>query len=333
MSEDKALVKKEPTFSERFVAKVVSEMAKVGGDVPLTDFQKRLAQNYAVSIDYMLKTLDEKRIKGNVGKSEKYQKLVPIIWANINMEQLSRDVVSSARIGLDPAQKNHINMIPFINNTTKKYDIGFIDGYRGMELKAMKYGLDIPDSVIIELVYSTDNFIPIKKDHRNKVESYEFNITNPFDRGDIRGGFYYHVYTNNPEKNKLVMLSMKDIEKRKPPKASVEFWGGEKDEWKDGKRTGNKEHVEGWLDQMCYKTVARAAYDSITIDSQKIDNDYMQLKQNERSFKDAEVVAEIALNANSDSIDIESEHVIEPDKIIDATVITEKEQTQPGPGF
>ena len=74
MSETKELAVKELTFSERFVAKVVSEMTAVGGDIPLTDFQKRLAQNYAVSLDSILKTAEEKRIKGNINKSEKYQK-------------------------------------------------------------------------------------------------------------------------------------------------------------------------------------------------------------------------------------------------------------------
>ena len=39
------------------------------------------------------------------------------------------------RIGLDPSQKNHINPIPYKNNAKNKYDIGFIEGYRGIELK------------------------------------------------------------------------------------------------------------------------------------------------------------------------------------------------------
>jgi len=34
----------------------------------------------------------------------------------------------------------------------------------------------------------------------NKVESYEFEVTNPFDRGEIVGGFYYHSYNENPGK-------------------------------------------------------------------------------------------------------------------------------------
>jgi hypothetical protein len=50
------------------------------------------------------------------------------------------------------------------NNKTKKYDISFITRYRGLELKAKKYGLDVPDAVIVELVHANDHFKSIKKD-------------------------------------------------------------------------------------------------------------------------------------------------------------------------
>jgi len=196
--------------------------------------------------------------------------------------------VAAARVGLDPAQPNHISMVPYRNNRTKKYNIGFIDGYRGIEMKAVKYGLDIPDDVTIELVYANDTFKPIKKDHRNKVESYEFEVSNPFDRGEIVGGFYYHAYKNNPEKNKLVVMSLKDILKRKPEYASKEFWG-----------------KDGWYEKMCHKTIHRAAYRDITIDSQKIDDDYLRLKKQEELFSDREIEAEIEAEANGPVIDIE----------------------------
>jgi recombination protein RecT len=294
------------TASERFTNKVLAEFGSSVGAVALTEFQKRLAQNYFISLDAALKVAEANRLK----KSEKYRDPVPVTWENVNMESLARNVVAYARIGLDPAQKNHINMIPYKYNTTKKYDIGFIEGYRGLELKAKKYGLDVPDAVIVELVYTNDKFKMIKKSKDNPVESYEFDIVDPFDRGEIKGGFYYHVYNNTPEKNKLVVLTMKDIEKRKPAYASVEFWGGEKDIYEDGKKTGRKEHVEGWFEKMCYKTIYRAAYNDITIDSQKIDDDYLRVKQIEQEFTEAEVEAEIAENANKEMIDITPEYTV-----------------------
>lgn len=308
--DNKQVAKAEQTMAQRFTNKVMAEFGTSVGDINLTKFQKRLAENYFMGIDTVLKATEEKRVKGNIGKSEQYQNTLPATWVNVNMEQLARNVVAAARIGLDPAQKNHINMIPFKNNNTGKYDIGFIEGYRGIELKAKKYGLDIPDAVIVELVYSTDKFKAIKKDRNNRIESYEFEVTNEFNRGEIVGGFYYHVYTDNQEKNKLVVFNLKDIEKRKPKYASVEFWGGEKDIWKDRKVVG-KEKVEGWYDLMCHKTIYRAAYSNITIDSQKIDSDYLALNKLEQELTEAHVAGEIAEHANSEVIDVSYEAAVD----------------------
>ncbi|MFU1797336.1 recombinational DNA repair protein (RecE pathway) [Paenibacillus azoreducens] len=301
----KAVTKQEPTQSERFMTKVISEFGSSVGEVALTNFQKRLAQNYFIALDSVLKTTEEKRLK----KSEDYRDPVPVTWTNVNMDKLSRDVVAYARIGFDPSQPNHINLIPYKNNNTGKYDIVFIEGYRGLELKSVKYGLDVPDHVTVELVYSNDYFAPIKKDANHPHESYEFEIKNPFDRGAILGGFYFHSYTKTPEKNKLVMMTLKEIEKRKPDHASAEFWGGERDKWEwDPKAKKNvkkgKEKVDGWFEKMCWKTVYRAAHSDITIDSQKIDDDYLRLKQMESDFAEAEVNEEIRANANKDIIDI-----------------------------
>ena len=295
------LQEKETSMSVRFMNKVVVEFSNGVGEIALTSFQKRLAQNYFVAIDGALKLAEEKRQKKTKNKDP-----LPVMWANVNMESLSRNVVAAARIGLDPAQSNHINVMPFKNNTLNKYDIVFIEGYRGIELKSTKYGLEVPDDVTVALVYSTDRFVPIKKDRNNQIESYELEITNPFDRGEIIGGFYYHYYKIRPEKNRLVVFTLKDIEKRKPQYASAEFWGGEKTIWKDGKPAG-KETVEGWHEKMCWKTLYRAAYKDITIDSQKIDDDYMRLKQVEESYAEMEVAEEIEKNANGEILDIEYE--------------------------
>lgn len=301
---EQAITKTEPTQSERFMTKVISEFGSSVGEVALTNFQKRLAQNYFIALDAVLKTAEEKRLK----KSDQYRDPVAMTWANVNMDKLSRDVVAYARIGFDPAQPNHISLIPFKNNNTGKYDIGFIEGYRGLELKSVKYGLDVPDHVTVELVYSNDYFAPIKRDANHPHESYEFEIKNPFDRGEILGGFYFHSFIRTPEKNKLVTMTLKEIEKRKPEKASVEFWGGEKDVWENKKKVG-KETVEGWYDKMAWKTVYRAAHNDITIDSQKIDDDYLRLKQIESDLSEGEVAEEVRANANRDVIDVTPPHL------------------------
>lgn len=298
-------VKKEETASERFTNKVIQQFrATAGEDVELSAFQKRLIHNYFISLDISLKAAEEKRLQ----KSEQYRDAVPIVWQNVNMESLAQNVVAASRIGFDPALKNHINMLPFKNNHTGKYDIVFMEGYRGMELKATKYGLEVPTAVVIEVVYANDKFKPIKRDIRNQVESYEFEIVNPFDRGEIVGGFYYLMY-EDASKNRLQFYNMQQIEKRKPKWASTEFWGGEKDRWvkKDGKNVKDgTEHVDGWLDEMVYKTIARAAYGSITIDSKKIDDNYTVMMANEQLAAKAEAQE----NGNKQQLDFDDAQVV-----------------------
>lgn len=297
---ERGLTEKKLTASEAFTLKITNEFSSGVGDIALTNFQKRLVGNYFMSLDSVLKTAEEKRLK----KSDQYRDPVPVTWENVNMQKLARDVVACARIGFDPAQKNHINMVPFKNGTTNKYDVTFIEGYRGLELKASKYGLQAPDAVVVEVVYSTDHFRSIKRDARNPYENYEFEVTNDFDRGEIVGGFYYHVYNDHPEKNKLVVMPIKEIEKRKPQYASTEFWGGEKPVYQNGKKTGETERVEGWYEKMVWKTLYRAAYADITIDSQKIDDDYLHLSRIEDEADKANVDEEIHQNANKQTIDI-----------------------------
>lgn len=304
------VAKTEPTQSERFTSMVLREFTAGTGEVALTKFQKRLCQNYFMVIDSVLKTAEEKRLKKDENKRDR----VPIIWQNINMELLARNVVSSARIGLDPAIKNHIHMIPYKNNTTQKYDITFMEGYRGMEIKAMKYGLDVPKKVIVKVVYSTDKFEPIYQDKDNPIETYIFKVVNPFDRGEIIGGFYYYQYEDS-SKNKLMFYNIKEIEKRKPAYASTEFWGGEKDIWEKDETTGRSkktgtQKVEGWFEEMVYKTLSRAAYNNITIDSQKIDDDFLTLQANERE-KEMDIKEEITTKANKETISFEEAEVVD----------------------
>lgn len=322
VSEKKAeLQEQQISPSERFTSMVLREFGSGVGEVALSDFQRRLAQNYFIAIDAVLKAAEIKR-----QMKKKDQDPLPVVWQNVNMQQLARNVVSFARMGLDPLQKNHISMVPYKNNSTNQYDIGFIEGYRGIELRAKKYGLDIPDAVIVELVYSNDKFKSFKKDRNNQYETYEFEVVDEFNRGELRGGFYYHLFKDAPEKNKLVVFTLKDILKRKPKYASAEFWGGEKEIWENGKKVGT-EKVEGWYEKMCYKTIYRAAYNDITIDSQKIDDDYIRAKQMEMTMAELEVDAEINENANTTTIDVTPEK--EPETVVEAETVTKEKAPAP----
>lgn len=271
------------THSQRFVEKMKGEYsASIGADT-LTDNQVSLAQSYFIALDSALKTSEVNRLK----KSEKYRDDLPVTWENVNYTKLSREVVHFAKLGLNPLINNHLFFIPFKNKSTGEYDITFMEGYKGEEIIAKKYGLDVPKDLVVELIYSTDEFSVIKKDHKNEVEGYCLDITNPFDRGEIIGGFWYKVYEDERQ-NKIKLFSLKDILKRKPKYGGTEFWGGEKDKWENGKATGKKIQIEGWKEEMYTKTILRNAWGSIIIDNSKINEDYTVVK---KALKEPEYVA------------------------------------------
>ena len=318
-----------PSQSERFTNAVIKEFSSNNGAVTITPFQKKLCQNYFIKIDQTLKDAEKKRL----AKSEEYRDSLALTWENVNMAKLAVDVIAFSSVELDPTQPNHINMIPYKNTANQKYDMGFVIGYRGMELKAKKYGLDVPNDVVVELVYSNDKFKQHKKDRNNPIESYEFEIINDFDRGDVIGGFWYHEFKDAPDKNKIKVFSLKDIEKRKPAYASAEFWGGEKDKWEKGadgknKKVG-KEKIEGWFEEMALKTISRHAYNAITIDSKKIDDNYLAIIRKDTEMKDAIVQNEVIANANKSSLDFEEAEVVEEEVLqITAEASTELESEQ-----
>ncbi len=316
------------SHAERFTNAVIKEFsANTGGELNLSPFQKRLCQNYFIKLDLLLKEAEQKRL----GKKEQYRDPTPLTWDNVNIQKLANDVVIFSGVGLDPTQPNHINPIPFKNKNTGKYDITFIPGYKGIELKGRKYGLDVPDDIVVELVFSNDKFKAIKRDKDNPVESYSFEIVDAFNRGEIVGGFYYHKYFDKPEKNRLKEFSKKDIDKRRPDNASVEFWGGEKDKWEGGQKVG-KEQVEGWYDEMAYKTIYRAAWNSITIDSAKIDSNYVAMILKESEVKDLRLADEITENANKVEIGFgETQEAVVVDAPAAGSHQQETKQTQPAP--
>ena len=294
------------TPSERFTNAVMKNFTQDNGGVQITPFQKRLCQSYFIKIDQMLKASEIKRM----AKKEEYRDSLPYSWENVNMNKLAVDVLAYSSVGLDPMQKNHLHPIPYKNNATGKFDISFTKGYNGIELVAKKYGIDVPDDVIIRIVYKNEVFTPIYKDAENRKESFTHKPSeNPFEKGEIIGGYYYHVFFSNPEKNKLRVFSLADIEKRIPKTASVEFWGGEKDKWEGGKKSGT-EKVEGWKDEMVWKTIKRAAWDAINIDSQKIDDNIQKILSDQELTipKDVaeEVKEEIKTKANQEPIDFEN---------------------------
>ena len=296
-------------MSERFMQKVIHEFSGSVGEFQITDYQRQLIQGYFIGVDRALKTAEAERIRKNERNSNhEYDNKVPVTWANVNMADLALDVVHYARLGLDTMQANFITPIPYLNNKTNLYDVNLMLGYNGIKYIAEKFALDPPKSVTIELVYQSDTFKPYKKGRGNDVEGYDFDITNPFDRGKIVGGFGYIEYSD-PCKNELVIMSMKDIEKRKPQYASANFWGGMKKEWQtvNGKRQQVEVEVEGWLDEMCRKTLIREVYSPkhILLDPRKVDENYQYMRQREEQLQRAQDDMQAVINVTANTVPIE----------------------------
>ncbi|MGI6498050.1 MAG: recombinase RecT [Oscillospiraceae bacterium] len=295
-------------MSERFTNTVLKEFgSNVAGALQVTDYQRQLIQGYFIAIDRGLKLAEEARVRKNQNnRDHKWDNDLPVIWNNVNLNDLALDVVHYARMGLDMMQDNHLSPIPYKNNKANKYDVTLMPGYNGIQYIAEKYAVEKPLATTVELVYSTDTFKPIKKNKNNKVESYEFEINNPFDRGEVVGGFGYIEYTD-PLKNKLIIMTLKDILKRKPQYAAAEFWGGKVKKWENGKQV--EVESDGWFDEMCLKTIKREVYSAkhMPRDPKKVDDAYQYMKAREARYAEMEAQSEIDAMANAIVIDTSQE--------------------------
>lgn len=306
------IVKQEnQTASARFTNLVVREYLSTApeGAFELNAVQKRLIQGYFVVIDKALNTAEDNRLRKNENnKNHDYDNVIPYDWSHINLRALAIDAVHYARMGIDMQEKNHLFPIPFANKKSGVYDIAFMLGYGGIQYIAMKYALEKPKSVTVELKYSTDEFVPIKKSKSSPVESYEFRINNPFDRGEIQGGFGYIEY-DDPSKNELIIMTLGDIKKRAGKNANAEFWGTELTGkqitvWENGKKVNA--NAEGWLAEMCRKTLIREVYSEkhIPRDPSKYDNNYQYFRERSVVYEQAEMEAEAQQVINAAPIDI-----------------------------
>lgn len=256
------------TIAQRFTQSVVSMYEKqANSTVKVSDQTRLLINSYFVKIESMLKDAETKRLS----KKDANKEIQVYVWKNVDMDKLAKDVFAYSLQLMDPSMPNQLNCIPYQNNNTGKIDITFMPGYRGIEFRAKMYGLEgsTPDYAVIKLVFQNEKFVPIYKDANNQHESYMHTpASNPFDKGAVVGGYYYQVFEKEPKQNKLRVFSIADLEKRKPKYASAEFWGGTKSEYIDGKRT--EVQTDGWREEMLYKTLCRACWNDVTLDSSKI---------------------------------------------------------------
>lgn len=326
--EENQVQKKELTASERFTGMVINEFQGNVGQLNLNEYQKQLIRNYFIGIDNALKIAEERR-----SYSKKKANDPAITWQNVNMNKLAVDVVQNAKLGLDMAVTNHLSVVPYLNGKTNKYDLNLMPGYEGLRYVAIKYAIYPIIDIRVELIHKNDKFKMITK---NNVDGYEFDITNPFDRGEVTGGFGYIRYQDET-RNKLVTMSKAELLKRKPSTAAAEFWGGEKDKWENGKKVGT-ETIEGWQEEMLYKTMVRATCKKVPLDPKKINESYIYVMESAENYyvenQEDKVNQEIEENANKELIDIKSEETMEseienPPAVSEENTIEEKQNDRP----
>lgn len=276
--EQKPQENSKPPVSQRFVEEVERQFAQeMGESLQFTDQQKRLAQHIYLKADEALEEFEQRRrSKGNDHKS-------PYTWNNVNLKSMALDAVHKVSLGLDAMMKNHIHAVPYWNSNSKKYDLELQTGFKGLKFIAKKYAIDPPKKIITELVHENDHFKPLKANFNREVESYEFEIENPFNRGPIQGGFGYIMY-DDPEKNELVIVTADDFEKAKNNAPTSAIWNE-------------------WPEKMRYKTVVRRTVDRIDFDPEKA-NAQALLKE-ETGSAEKEAQREIEENANQKLIDVE----------------------------
>lgn len=268
----------EKSISERFVGMVMQEFAAAfGNGTQLTPMQKKLAQHLYLRIDRALQEAEAKRIKLGDKRS-------PYIWQNINLPKMAMDAMHRINLGLDGLIENHISPIAYWNSKNSKYDIDLRVGYVGKDYYRRKMAVEEPVNILYELVYDTDEFRPIKKNAKNEIESFEFEIKNPWNRGKVMGGFGYIIYSD-PKKNKLVIVTEKDFQRSEKSAKSNEFW------------KNNRE-------QMQYKTIVHRTTEKIPVDPEKINESFMIVESDDM---EETILGQIENNANKEFIDIEPE--------------------------
>jgi len=209
-----------------------------------SNHQKVLGSRLCLKVDQQLAKSEEDRPKDN-GR--------PVIaWGTIDMQKLFADAADRIKMGLDAMLPNHIWPVVYWNSSKNQYDVDLRVGYKGEDYYKRKSSVFPVKNIRYELVYKTDEFTVIKSDMNNCKEGYTFSITDPFNRGDVVGGFGYIEYVDE-SLNELIVVTKKDFNDAKNVAKSQKFW--------------NK-----WPERMQYKTLVHRVTGKLQLDPEKINS-------------------------------------------------------------
>lgn len=216
VGEQPAIAKPQAAVSERFLADVERQFqAELGAGPRFTALERRLVQHMYLAVDQALKTAEADRVKKNKPGAE-------FTWHNIDRQKLALDTVHRVSLGLDALVPGHLWPVTYFNSAKGLYDVDLRIGYIGRDYVTRRFALEEPVDITYELVYSTDEFKALPRSATRDVEGYEFEITSPFERGEIVGGFGYVTY-EDPRKNRLILVTKRDFKRAKDASKS-HFW-------------------------------------------------------------------------------------------------------------
>lgn len=272
----------EKTLSHRFLQKVQQEFSNaVGSSVGFGEHEKVLAQNFYVKLENLLQEFEARR-------ADKQPNATPYEWKNINIEKLALDSVHYIRCGLDALIPNHIQVVPYFNKRRGQYDLNVRPGYEGKLYIAKKFSIEPVTDIIVELVHENDDFTVIKRNGEGRKESFEFEVPQPFERGEVIGGFGYVMFEDE-RLNKLVTVDEAYFKKIKNESQSNAFWGK-------------------WGDEMRFKTIAHRTAEKVASDPRKVHSSFHKIQADDDPFKEDQTM----------EIDINSEDSDEDHSVIDA---------------
>lgn len=260
--------------SARFMEKVARQFkAELGESIQFTELQRRLAQHMYLKCDAAFKALAAKG--------------TPVGWNNVNLEKLALDTIHRISLELDALIPNHIHVIPYKNGKTNLYDIDLRIGYEGAIFARRKFALVPPTDIVIQLVHETDEFTPHMRGRGNEIESYDFIVKNPFNRGAVVGGFGYVSY-EDPRLNRLYIITDRDFKRAEAGAQTKDFWD-------------EKKHRQ----EMQFKTVVHRTVSKIALDSNKVNAGALAtLEGADLDIIDVEVEAVAALEANATNLNM-----------------------------
>lgn len=257
---------------DRFTNAVLSCYGDAGNGIEVSQKEIDILKGYFLQIDLALKSSKD-----------------GLTWNMVNLTSLAPRLKHYARLGLDMQLPNHLFAVPFKSSTSKYITLNLIPGYEGRKYIAKKFAVTPFKDIIAHLVGENDTFEPIYRDATHTHDDYIFKES-PFNKGKIIGAFGYVLYDDS-EMNRLTVMSIEEIKKHKPAKASEKFWEGD------------------WKNKMYLKTVIIEACKNIALDAEKIREYQEDLEQIEayeiestKAIADAEAEQKMS---SGDMIDID----------------------------